>query len=113
VHLASLIPSLEGLIVPSKFYGILAAGRPVVFVGDPDGELARSITKSRCGYVVAIGHSDDLLAAIDGLRTATDLRLAMGLAARELLCARFSTQRALERWIALLDEVGAAGTPRR
>jgi colanic acid biosynthesis glycosyl transferase WcaI len=113
VHLASLIPSLEGLIVPSKFYGILAAGRPVVFVGDPDGELARIITKSQCGYVVAIGRSDDLLTAIDRLRTDTELRLTMGLAARELLCSRFSTQRALKSWIALLDEVGAAGTPRR
>jgi glycosyltransferase involved in cell wall biosynthesis len=113
VHLASLIPSLEGLIVPSKFYGILAAGRPVVFVGDPDGELARIIAKSRCGYVVVVGHSDDLLAAIESLRTATDLRLTMGLAARDLLCSRFSTQRALERWTALLDEVGAAGAPRR
>jgi len=113
VHLTSLIPSLEGLIVPSKFYGILAAGRPVVFVGDPDGELARIIAKSRCGYVVVVGHSDDLLAAIESLRTATDLRLTMGLAARDLLCSRFSTQRALERWTALLDEVGAAGAPRR
>jgi len=35
------------------------------------------------------------------------------LAARELLCSRFSTQRALNRWIAVLDEVGASGTPRR
>jgi colanic acid biosynthesis glycosyl transferase WcaI len=107
VHLVSLIPSLEGLIVPSKFYGILAAGRPVVFVGDPDGELARIIAKSRCGRVVAIGHADDLRAAIDELRTAADLRLAMGLAARDLLCSRFSTRRALSRWIEVLDEIGA------
>ncbi len=33
-HFVSLLPALEGLIVPSKLYGILAAGRPVVFIGD-------------------------------------------------------------------------------
>ena len=91
----------------------MAAGRPVIFIGDPDGELARLIAKSQCGYAVAVGHSDDLLAAIDDLRTAPDLRLTMGSAARELLCSRFSTQRAVSRWIALLEEAGAALTERR
>jgi colanic acid biosynthesis glycosyl transferase WcaI len=108
VHLASLIPSLEGLIVPSKFYGILAAGRPVVFIGDPDGELARIITQSQCGYAVAAGDSGSLLAAVELLRTTAGLRLSMGLAARELLCSRFSTRHAIKRWIATLEEVGAA-----
>ena len=39
VHFVSLLPALEGLIVPSKVYGILAAGRPAVFVGDPAGDV--------------------------------------------------------------------------
>jgi len=37
VHLVSLQAALEGLVVPSKFYGIAAAGRPTIFVGDPSG----------------------------------------------------------------------------
>ena len=41
VHLVSLRPELEGLIVPSKFYGITAVGRPTLFIGDRDGEIAR------------------------------------------------------------------------
>ncbi|MEO1544578.1 MAG: glycosyltransferase family 4 protein, partial [Pseudomonadota bacterium] len=39
VHLVSLRPELEGLIVPSKYYGIAAAGRPVIFIGDDQGEI--------------------------------------------------------------------------
>ena len=39
VHLISLLPAMESLIVPSKCYGILAAGRPVLFIGDPEGEI--------------------------------------------------------------------------
>jgi hypothetical protein len=53
LHLVSLRPALEGQIVPSKFYGIAAAERPVVFIGDPDGELAQLISESDCGFVVA------------------------------------------------------------
>ena len=33
VHLVSLKPALEGLIVPSKFYSSIAAGRAVIFIG--------------------------------------------------------------------------------
>ena len=52
VHLVSLRPELEGLIVPSKFYGIAAAGRPTIFIGDLDGEIARLISKYECGLTV-------------------------------------------------------------
>ena len=42
VHWVTLDPLMEGSIVPSKFYGILAAGKPTIFVGDPNGELAEA-----------------------------------------------------------------------
>ena len=43
VHLVTLRPEWEGLVVPSKLYGALAAGRPVVFIGDPEGDAARIV----------------------------------------------------------------------
>jgi colanic acid biosynthesis glycosyl transferase WcaI len=39
-HWISLKPQLEGLIVPSKFYGIAAAGRPIIAITAKDGEIA-------------------------------------------------------------------------
>jgi hypothetical protein len=38
-HWLSLNPALEGLIVPSKFYAVAAAGKPIVMIGDCEGEL--------------------------------------------------------------------------
>jgi colanic acid biosynthesis glycosyl transferase WcaI len=105
VHLVSLIPALEGLVVPSKFYGVLAAARPVVFIGDPDGELSRIVRQSGCGLVVGAGDSDALVQVIQRLKSGTSERHAMGVAARELLCARFSTGRALAAWTELLHNV--------
>ena len=44
VHLVSLKPALEGLIVPSKFYSSIAAGRAVIFIG---AYLALAMARSR------------------------------------------------------------------
>src|SRR5262249_42604099 len=66
-HLVSLQPSLEGLIVPSKFYGVLAVARPVLFVGATDGELASLIREHALGYVIAPGDDDALAHAIEEL----------------------------------------------
>jgi glycosyltransferase involved in cell wall biosynthesis len=104
IHWASLIPSMEGIIVPSKFYGILAVGRPVLFVGDPDGELARIIRESSCGLAVTIGDAEGLVAAISRLKADGALRMAMGEAARALLIQRFNRRLAIESWVELLLE---------
>lgn len=65
VHLISLKPELESLIVPSKFYGILAVGRPVIFIGDKQGELAKIIQKQSSGQIVEQNDYNHLVAAID------------------------------------------------
>ena len=65
VHLVSLKPELEGLIVPSKFYGILAAGRPVIFIGDKEGELSSIIKQNHCGQIVEQNNSDQLVLEIN------------------------------------------------
>jgi glycosyltransferase involved in cell wall biosynthesis len=105
VHWLSLDPALEGLIVPSKFYGAAAVGRPIVFVGDPDGEIARLIDEGRCGRVFAPGQSAELAAYLRELAADPALRAELGRNAREF------SQRALGRsarhaeWRALLGEL--------
>ena len=102
VHWLSLRPQLEGLIVPSKFYGIAAAGRPVIAVTDPDGEIARLVRTHDCGVVVEPGDSQGFADAV--LRLAADLahREALGARARAMLEAHFTRKIALRRWADLL-----------
>jgi colanic acid biosynthesis glycosyl transferase WcaI len=52
VHLASLRPGWTGVVVPSKFFGSLAAGRPVVFAGEPQSAIARWIRQYNVGWVL-------------------------------------------------------------
>jgi colanic acid biosynthesis glycosyl transferase WcaI len=102
VHVASLLPSLEGFVVPSKFYGILAAGRPVVFVGDPDGELSRIIHAWKCGLVVNVAAGDELATQLCRLQSTPNACAAMGRRARELLNEKYDTRTGIEKWSAML-----------
>ena len=105
VHLVSLLPPLEGLIVPSKLYGILAGGRPLIFIGDPDGEVGRVIRRAECGRLVTVGDSQALVESIRELAAEPELRALMGARARKILCEEFSLRRAIERWLVVIEEI--------
>lgn len=98
VHLITLRPCLEGLIVPSKYYGIAAAGRPAIFIGDPDGEIGRILSTTDTGLIVAEGDGAALARAIVGLagdqRTANDL----GRRARTLFEEKYDVTFAVQAW---------------
>ncbi|HEX7153864.1 MAG TPA: glycosyltransferase family 4 protein [Thermoanaerobaculia bacterium] len=107
VHLVSLQPQLEGLIVPSKFYGILAVARPVLFIGAADGELARLIGEHRCGAVVAPGDAEALARTIHALAADRAATEEMGRRGRAAYDAEFSATRALAAWERILDEAAS------
>ncbi|MFV1993658.1 MAG: glycosyltransferase family 4 protein [Acidiferrobacterales bacterium] len=102
VHLVSLKPSLEGLIVPSKFYGIIAVGRPAIYLGDQIGEIASIIQEASCGYALDSNDVDGLVESISGLAGDPELCRGMGIEARKLFDERFTKSRALAEWTQLL-----------
>jgi glycosyltransferase involved in cell wall biosynthesis len=104
-HWLSLNPKLEGLIVPSKFYGIAAAGKPIVIIGDKNGELARRVQRHGCGIVVAPGDAGALVDALRRLANTPGTISEMGRRARATLDAHFTRQKALHRWSGLLDQL--------
>ena len=109
VHLVSLRPEFEGLVVPSKFYSIAAAGRPMVFVGDPDGEIAQMISTHRLGLTVAAGDGEGLAAALRRLREEVQERRAMGARARQVFEREWDAPVALARWRDLLLRISSDG----
>jgi glycosyltransferase involved in cell wall biosynthesis len=103
-HLVSLLPAVEGLIVPSKFYGILAVARPVIFIGAPGGELARLILEQGCGFAVEPGDSRGLVAAIEELAQDRARADEMGRRGRALYDARFAPEIAFANWERILTD---------
>jgi colanic acid biosynthesis glycosyl transferase WcaI len=60
LHLVTMKREMSGLVVPSKFYGVLAARRPCIFVGPPDSEVARVIEEVGCGKITEPGEGGRL-----------------------------------------------------
>jgi colanic acid biosynthesis glycosyl transferase WcaI len=107
LHWLSLKPALEGLIVPSKFYGIAAAGRPTLAITAPDGEIANLVHRHQCGLVVAPGHSEALAAAILSLSNNQAALAALGGNARAMIEGQFTRDQAFQRWRAVLAQIDA------
>ena len=74
-----LIPyrkNVAGVSVPSRFYNLLAVGRPVIIISEPDAEAALTVKEHRLGWVVAPGRSDELAKAIRLAFSAEDSLMA-------------------------------------
>ena len=98
LHLVTLSPQLEGLVVPSKFYGIAAAGRPVAFIGDKDGEIARVVSRHGCGRTFEVGESDGLADYIRTLAAHPEEAARQGRNARAALERHYSKAAAFGLW---------------
>jgi colanic acid biosynthesis glycosyl transferase WcaI len=71
-----LIPyrkNVAGVSVPSRFYNLLAVGRPVIIISEPDAEAALIVKEHGLGWVVTPGAPDELAQTIRDASLATDL----------------------------------------
>ena len=62
-----LIPyrkDVAGVSVPSRFYNLLAVGRSVILVSEPDAEAALTVTEHDIGWVVRPGDAGELAGTI-------------------------------------------------
>jgi colanic acid biosynthesis glycosyl transferase WcaI len=107
VHVVGLAAGLAGYVVPSRLYGILAVGRPVIVAADPESETAQLVTEVGCGVVVPPGRPELLARAI---RDAHDGRYdleAMGARGREWVEREADRSVAVRRYRDLLLELAS------
>ena len=105
LHVVGLARGLSGFVVPSRMYGVLAVGRPVIVAADAESETARIVEETGCGLVVPPGRPELLAEAI---RAAHDgeLELAeMGRRARAYAEAEADRAVAIGRYRDVLAEV--------
>jgi len=101
-HFVTMQPDVQGLVVPSKIYGILAAGRPAILVGPADNEIAHVLAESRSGFAVPNGRPDQLADVVRRLRDQPGLAQEMGRSARNHYQARLGRDRSVRCIAALL-----------
>lgn len=104
VHIVTIRRGLEGVVVPSKLYSILAAGRPVLVVADAKSDAARIVAESGCGLAADPDDPAAVARAIRSLRSDPERLSEMGRRARE--CAeKYARVTELERFARIIDEV--------
>ena len=107
VHLISLKEGVEGIMVPSKVYGIMGVARPSLFVGHPTSEIARVLEESASGLTIREGDAPGLARAIVDLKSDPSRRRAMGEAGRTAIAGRYDRETACRQWAELLETLGA------
>lgn len=114
VHLVSLDPACEGLVQPSKIYGILAVGRPALFIGSPTGGIARMLDRHDAGLTLSVDAPETWAPMLGALIDDQERRAAMGRNARRAYEERYAREHAFAAWAEVLAaEPAAAAEPKR
>jgi glycosyltransferase involved in cell wall biosynthesis len=98
IHLVSLRPEFTGLAVPSKFFGSLASGRPVIFSGSSDSALARWIEEHKIGWVLNDQTQERVAAELLELRNSRAKLQALQQHCFEVYHEHFSFASIMDEW---------------
>jgi colanic acid biosynthesis glycosyl transferase WcaI len=91
-----------GCVVPSKFYGLLAVGRGVLYVGPEEATVAQVIRETGCGWIVRLGDSEGMARLIRGLEADRGRVREVGERARRVFDERFTREKGVARFWELL-----------
>jgi len=94
--------NVAGVSVPSRFYNLLAVGRPVVLVSEPQAEAALTVVENGLGWVVAPGRPDELANAIR-LASGSDAKAMADRAVKA--AAKFDRATAMDAYAGVIDEL--------
>lgn len=107
IHLVSLRAEWAGIVVPSKFFGSLAAGRPVLYAGPANSDIARWIEDLDVGLCLSSANVDDIAAKLVAAAADPQRLRRWQDNAFAAYHRHFSKQNMLNEWAALIsDELG-------
>jgi glycosyltransferase involved in cell wall biosynthesis len=108
VHVVGLAKGLAGYVVPSRLYGILSAGRPVIVAADESSETARLVLETGCGVVIPPARPDLLARVLREFADGAYPLDTMGRRGREYVVNEADSVVAMKRYRALVREMLAA-----
>ena len=102
VHFVSLQEACTGYAVPSKTYVALASGRPILFQGGSNSEIALMLQETDVGFFVPPGNVKVLQQAIERLADDESLRERLGNNARKAVLTTYSREAAINKYVDVL-----------
>jgi len=107
LHLLTIRRGLEGVVVPSKLYPILAAGRPVLALASEESDAARIIRRGGCGVIADPDDPTSVVSLVRELSHNPQQVAAMGNRARET-ATEFSLEKELRRFVHVVEDTQMA-----
>jgi colanic acid biosynthesis glycosyl transferase WcaI len=105
MHVVTVKRGLEGVVVPSKLYPTLAAGRPVLGIAPEESDVVRIIRRSGCGVAGDPDDANAVVQAIRGVLQDPEHLHNMGLRAREIANS-YDRVKQLEIFAEAVEEAG-------
>ena len=105
VHFVCLRKGFTGLMVPSKAYSALAAGRPIIYGGNADGEIALLVREKKLGMVVEPCNDDEVREAILTFYRDRNSCRAAGTRGRRIACDEYSAGRSIKRYADYFEQI--------
>jgi glycosyltransferase involved in cell wall biosynthesis len=102
LHVVSMHERISGCLCPSKLYGILAAGRPVLAIAAAETDLCRTVTKHELGWCCIPGDAETIARSVATAASDRDRLVSAGLNARSLACDQFDRLVVFERFREML-----------
>lgn len=103
VHVVALADNATGTCVPSKGYAAMAAGKPVLYLGAPAGQLAEDILRGDAGAVFAEASTPQVAHYLLGLATNSSRLRQQGSNAKSFFEAHRTSAIGVEAWVAHLQ----------
>jgi colanic acid biosynthesis glycosyl transferase WcaI len=111
VHIVTVKRGLEGVVVPSKLFSILAAGRPVLAVAPEECDAVRIVCEARCGLAADPDNPAAVAEALRSLRSDPAGLVEMGRRARET-ARNYVRVNELRRFVGVVEEAAQNGKSR-
>lgn len=106
-HVVTVKRGLDGVVVPSKLYGILAAGKPLLAVAPAESDAARIVLRHGCGLTADPERPGKAAAAAREMAGEPEKAKSMG-AAAEAAAPGYDRVKELRRFTEILSEAVAS-----
>jgi colanic acid biosynthesis glycosyl transferase WcaI len=110
VGLVTQLPETVGAVVPSKTYGIMASGRPMIYVGPENSTPSLVLQKHACGWRIEPGDVAGIVQLLQTLERDRSLVYETGARARRAFEKYYDRPIGATRILSIL---GLAGAPHK
>jgi glycosyltransferase involved in cell wall biosynthesis len=101
----SFVAGMAGVSVPSRMYNVMAAGKPILAVADPESELARLVREEMIGWVTSPGDAAGIVDTILEAKRDVGQLAEMGQRARRAAETKYSYDLVIDSYRSVLGEL--------